>query len=171
MLGVMGLSPCPGCGLLLPGPSSPDDPRRNASPACQAIYGQVLAFGQQHLAELGRWHQLLVDTYGAQHAGGAASRIGVAFSLIGLELALERGWDGLAVRDAHQSLAARYREWPPVAAPAGPWPVTVADLAAAAEPDGWPGELQRWSRSVWDAWRPAHPVVRALIADRLGRNA
>src|SRR4051794_29210123 len=111
------MSPCPGCGVVLPGSAAPWDRRATASEACHALYGEVAGFESEHVVELGRWHQLLVDTYGAQHAGDQTPAIGVAFALIGLQLAIEDGWDGLRVRDAHQRLAAAYKTWPRFKAP------------------------------------------------------
>ena len=73
---------CPDCGLTLPGSADPH-PRSNTSEACWQLYGEVAAHEAANVAVLGRLHQLTVDTYPAQHAGGSAARIGVAFALIG----------------------------------------------------------------------------------------
>ena len=53
---------CPGCGVELPDSAEPWDSRSLASEACHALYGEVAGFESQHIVELGRWHQLLVDT-------------------------------------------------------------------------------------------------------------
>src|SRR6266542_3189043 len=54
------------------------------------------------------YHQLAVDAYAAQHAsrdaGGDIPPIGVAYALVGLHLALDRGVPGLRVRAAHQRM-------------------------------------------------------------------
>ena len=89
---------CPGCGLILPGGVDLHG-RSNASEACWQLYGEVAAHEAAHVVALGRLHQLTVDTYGAQHAGRSAARIGVAFALIGLRLSLDEGWSGEEVRD------------------------------------------------------------------------
>ena len=78
---------CPGCGLRLPDRGDLD-PRTHASAACRMLYGEVQGYELDHLAELGRHHQVLVDVYGAQHIGPATPGIRSAFCLIGLELSL-----------------------------------------------------------------------------------
>lgn len=158
---------CPGCSVELPGSSEPWDPRSMASEACHQLYGEVAGYESRHLPELGQWHQLLVDTYAAQHAGERTPAIGTAFALIGLNLALEDGWDGLRVRDAHQRLANRYRDWPRFALPADRGTATVLDLALASSPAEHVGRLRAWAASVWAAWHGVHPEVAALVHERL----
>ncbi|HEV2004975.1 MAG TPA: DUF5946 family protein [Candidatus Limnocylindrales bacterium] len=158
---------CPGCGVELPGSAEPWDPRSLASEACHALYGEVAGFESQRIVELGRWHQLLVDAYAAQHAGERTPPMGAAFALIGLHLALEQGWDGLEVRNAHQDLARRYREWPAFPAPERRGALTVLDLALASTPEEHVERLRAWATTVWQAWAGAHPAVEVLIAERL----
>ena len=163
------MSPCPGCGALLPGPAATSDPRSSASDACRAVYGEVAGYELGHVAELGRWHQLLVDTYGAQHPGDTGPAIGTVFGLIGLHLALEDGRSGLQVRDAHQLLANRYRVWPRFAAPVDRGRLTIVNLALAADPSMYAETLQRWAREVWSAWTSQHAAVGDLVRERLPR--
>ena len=113
-----------------------------------------------HLAELGRFHQLTVDAYGAQHAGAPTPPISTAFALLGLHLALDEGWSGTAVRAAHQALARRHRSWPVFRAPAEPGSLTIADVAASTSPAEHAERVQAWAASVWEAWRPAHDAIR-----------
>ena len=157
------MSTCPGCRVVLPGSGEAWDPRSLASEACHALYGEVAGYETQHVLELGRWHQLLVDTYAAQHAGPLTPRIGTAFALIGLQLTLEDGWDGLQVRDAHQRLAAASKDWPAFPAPASRGELTVFDLAIARSPEAHVERLRAWATAVWAAWAASHDRVRALL--------
>jgi hypothetical protein len=50
-------------------------------------------------------HPHAVDTYAAQYAGGTTRNITVAFGLIRLYLALEKGYNGKEVRRAHKRIA------------------------------------------------------------------
>ena len=161
---------CPGCGVELPGSAEPWDPRSLASEACHALFGEVAGFESQHLVELGRWHQVLVDVYAAQHAGERTPAIGTAFALIGLHLALEDGRDGLAVRAAHQDLARRYRDWPAFTGPERRGDLTVLDLALASTPTEHVVRLRAWAEDVWEAWAESHATVAALIEERLPRD-
>lgn len=167
----MEMSECPGCGAVLPGPPTSSDRRSAASDACRAVQAEVAGYELGHLAELGQWHQLLVDTYGAQHPSDSGPAIGTAFALIGLQLALEDDRSGLEVRDAHQLLANRYRDWPRFPAPAARGALTVVDLALADEPSSYVELLHRWAGEVWLAWAEQHAAVAELIRHRLPLGA
>jgi Family of unknown function (DUF5946) len=71
------------------------------------LYGDVCGFELEHVARLGGLHQLMVDAYGAQHAGADGRAIRVAYSLVGPHLALERGRSGVEVREAHRRMGPR----------------------------------------------------------------
>jgi hypothetical protein len=157
--------PCPGCGAVLPGSAGLRDPRSLASWACHAAYGEVAGYESQHLLELGRWHQLLVDTYSAQHVGERTPPMSVAFALLGLQLTLEEGRSGLDVREIHQRLAATRTAWPRLEIPARRGDLTVVDVRRAASPDDHVARLRAWSSSVWEAWAPVRPALAALRAN------
>jgi len=161
--------PCPGCGLALPGP---DERHRglNASAACWALYGEVIGRELAHLGLLGGLHQLTVDAYEAQHAGGRARALSVAFGLVGLHLALEEGATGTEVRDAHAYLGRRHRGWPAFDPPLEPAAITVFDIAAADSPEEHAELVRRWATAVWETWRPVHGAVRRLVEERLGAS-
>jgi hypothetical protein len=151
----------------MPDRGRPAERRASASAACWQLYGEVVGHELEHLARLGRLHQLTVDAYGAQHAGGGSSRLGVAFSLIGLHLAFEDGASGSQVRDAHQYLGRRFREWPAFAPPPQPAAITVFDVAAATSPEAHEKIVVAWARAVWEGWRPEHGRIRDLLRERL----
>lgn len=151
---------CPGCRLALPADGWPLDRRVNASPECWHRYTAILGHEAEHVALLGRLHQLTVDAYAAQHAGDPSPPISTAFALIGLHLALDEGWSGSAVRAAHQFLAARNPTWPLFGAPEGSDWLTVADVALARNPVAHAERVERWAASVWNAWQPSHAAIR-----------
>jgi hypothetical protein len=163
----VGASACPGCRVVLPVSDWPVDSRANVSPACWQIRSNVLAHELEHLLELGRFHQLSVDAYAAQHAGDRVPPIATAFALIGLHLALDEGWPGTAVRAAHQHLAQRFHEWLVFAPPTDPGWLTIADVAASQTAHEHSERVQAWARSVWEAWSTDHDRVRAWADDAL----
>ena len=162
-----GWTECPGCGLSLPGAPARFRDRVNASAACWHLYGEVTAFEFSHLAQLSRHHQLLVDTYSAQHAGPGVPAIGPAFGLIGLWMALEGQASGLAVRAAHQYLAQHFQDWPRFERPVRVAQRTVFELALAESAADFERILREWALEVWTEWAPAHGAVAALVHDRL----
>jgi Family of unknown function (DUF5946) len=162
------LGACPGCGLELPAQNGRAPAHIGASPACWALYGRLLvrAYGA---ATEGRVHGLTVATYVVQHPGGsdppAIQSLGM--HLIGLCLMLERG----ASAPAAARVATRIRERRPalrwLEPPKPNGTVTVADVVAAQTPAEHAVTVERWARSVWDAWATEHATVRDWIDDSL----
>jgi hypothetical protein len=157
---------CPGCGLSLPASGLAPDPKHFASPECLLVEGEVAGFELTHPELVGRFHQLTVDTYGAQHSGGDGRGIRIAYSLVGLHLALDRGWSGLAVREAHQGMGRPLPSWPAFPRPAEVGTATVLDVARAGaranSVAGHAAAVQRWAAAVWAAWESHHSEVVAL---------
>lgn len=172
----MVLSACPGCGLLAEPGGIPLDRPLNASPECWSLHAELVGFELADPALIGSCHQLTVDAYGAQHAGPPTGAIYVAYSLVGLHLALERGWAGVQVRALHQRMGRPEPSWPPFPRPGSTGSITVADVVAAGARAGSRAGheelVERWARSVWEAWAAEHGAVAALtdrITARLGR--
>jgi hypothetical protein len=174
---MSGSTTCPGCGLELPAGGVPWNPRRNASPECWQLYGEVQGFELCHLQLVRAFHQLAVDAYAAQHpprtAIGDVPPVSVAYALVGLHLALDRGVPGVEVRAAHQRMGKPESSWPRLPTPARTGTVTVFDVAAAGamvdSPAGHATAVRAWATAVWEAWASQHAAVAAL-ADRLLRR-
>jgi hypothetical protein len=115
-------------------------------------------------------HQHVVDAYGAAHAGfqgsvrkqPTASNVGLAFSLLGLYLACEKGYTGRQVQLAHIGLARWRKQYPKPDASPGRASVTVVDVMGAAPGEDRDRMLKQWARAVWASWKPAHQWTRAL---------
>jgi Family of unknown function (DUF5946) len=137
------------------------------------VHGEVEGFELAHLDLVGRFHQLTVDAYGAQHSGGDGRGIRIAYSLVGLHLALDRGWSGVKVRTAHQGMGRPQPSWPAFLTPAAGAALTILAVAeAGARADSVSGHadaVQRWAAAVWAAWSPRHAEVVALT-DRVVRQ-
>lgn len=131
----------------------------------------MLAHEAEHVVELGRLHQLTVDTYGVQHAGPPTPPISTFFGLLSLRLGLEEGWGGLEVRDAHRYLAGLVRQWPSFDPPARRPDVTVYDVAGAGGPEEHAAAVARWAAATWDAWSARHPKIRRVVAAWLPADA
>jgi hypothetical protein len=176
LVAMSGWTTCPGCGLQLPASGLPWDPRRNASPECWQLYGEVQGFALHHLELVRDFHQLTVDAYAAQHAprevGGDVPPIWVAYALVGLHLALDRGVSGIEVRAAHQRMGKPEPSWPRLPTPERTGAMTVFDVAAAGamvgSVAGHAKAVRAWAAAVWQAWAAQHATVAAL-ADRLLR--
>jgi uncharacterized protein DUF5946 len=155
---------CPGCGLELPRYDGPTHAYIGASPACWALYGELLAreYGELRYPPS---HRLTVDVYAVQHPGAPERRAiqSVAVHLIALCLVLERGVATVTVRDLMQRVLARPSalEWLEPPAPNGT--ITVRDVLASRDLAEHAANVERWARDVWDAWSPHHARVRGWI--------
>lgn len=153
---------CPGCGLNMPGQKLLINDRYNASQECWQLYGELTIYTMTS-GDLTFMHQLVVDAYGAQHSGGVTKPITTAFSLIGLQLAVERDYTGWQVQQAHMQLAQKQKEWPQLAPPNPAGKVTLLDVML--EDAGWERDraLRQWAESVWQSWKQQHEWVRKII--------
>lgn len=169
--GVRSRTACPGCGIVLPGSVAATPPRLHASAACEAVLHEVLGFEFQHPVML-RYHQLTVDAYGAQHAGGRAPQIRVAYSLAGLWLALEHGFSAEDVRAVHRRMGHPTAQWPAFPPPVPPqrW-LSVLDVAEAGVRQhshaGHAHATEQWAESVWSTWLDAVPGVDDAVEGML----
>ncbi len=153
---------CPGCGVRLPVLDAPADQRYHASAACQQLYGEIIAYTLMR-GDAAFIHQHAVDAYAAQHVGEHMRPIGVAFALIGLYFACERGSTGRQAQHLHMLLAQRSKVWPRFVPPAHLGPLTVLDVMQAPPGDERDAALMRWAQSVWAAWSQEHERVKKLF--------
>ena len=161
-------SRCPGCGLELPPAAGPYRSYFNANAECWSVYCEVLEREYSDAALFGRVHQLSVDAYAVQHAGGPHPDKSVDVHLVGLHLVLEQGVAPPAVPPLLQRLASRVEAWPHFEPPAAGAALTVADVALAASAAEHEARVRAWAAQVWAAWREHHGAVAALAARHLG---
>jgi hypothetical protein len=151
---------CPGCGLELPGRDLEPAEQFNASGECLHMFYNLTCWtrvqGDQKFI-----HQHAVDAYAAQHSGEKMRPITTWFALIGLFLALERGYSGRRVQQAHTKIGKRKREWPRLSPPKHPGDLTVMNVISARDA-GRDEMLMRWAASVWKSWAQAHQQVKEL---------
>lgn len=143
----------------MPATGQQPDLRYKASGECWHTYCELSAYS------LGRGysefiHQHVVDAYGAQHIIGTASNIGIAFSLIGLYLAVEKGFSGRAVQRAHMRLARAKKRWPKFESPRERARLTVLDVMQAEAGQPRDEMIVLWAAAIWRTWSEAHEWAR-----------
>ena len=158
------ITSCPGCGLALPVVDGPVHRYMIASPACWALYGEVLAreYSDPAVSEV---HRLSVDAYAVQHPGSTdrQSIQSVAVHLIRLCLFLEYG---LTAEDANAAMldaGKRKHLFTWLQPPAAPGEITVADVAQATTAEAHKLMVRSWAECVWAAWSVHHDTVRAWL--------
>ena len=154
---------CPGCGLEMPRCKLTYDRKFHASAECWSLFEEVLATEFQNAVLFGQVHQMTVDAYAVQHAGGRHPDKSVCIHLVGLHLMLVRAVAPMKVPRFLQRLATR-PNWPHLDAPAERASLTVFDVALADSPEIHAQRVRQWASQVWLAWTPHHNAARELAA-------
>jgi hypothetical protein len=117
----------------------------------------------------GQVHQLTVDAYAVQHAGGRHPDKSVDVHLSGLHLAFVRGIRAPKIAPLLQRVASAHPAWPHFEPPHVDWKMTVFDVAlVAGEFEDHLGAVRAWSESVWAAWSMHHAAIAAFVDGHLG---
>jgi len=109
-------------------------------------------------------HQHVVDAWAAQHATEKSRPISIAFALIGLYLHLDKGMTGREVQQVHMRLAQPRgrgpgrKDWPGFPIPEERGKTTAIEVIAAPEMER-SAMIDRWCRSVWEAWKNSHVAI------------
>ena len=167
---------CPGCGIQLERIEGlVIDHPVNATPECWHLAGDVTGFELGHPWLVGQCRQMTVDAYGAQHAGSPTKPIRVAYSLVGLHLALDLGLSGPEVRDAHSRMGKPDPTWPSFERPQGCATTSVLDVARAGvwsgSPEGHAETVREWAVAVWAWWENSHRDAERLTQMLLAKLA
>jgi hypothetical protein len=158
-------SVCAGCGVEQPLSGKPPEARHHASAECWALFGELSAYTLTH-GDPKFIHQHAVDAWQAQHLVASKSNIGLAFSLIGLYLALEKGYSGRQVQLAHMELGRAKRTWAWFDPPAE-YKLTVVDVLQTDPGADRDAALMEWAASVWEAWSHAQDWTRQVCLQYL----
>jgi hypothetical protein len=166
---ALGASTCPGCRLQIPASQRiVYDGKFHTSPECWSIFTEVVGAELGNAVLFGQVHQLTVDTYAVQHAGGRQPDTSIDVHLAGLHLVLVRGIAPPAVPPLLQRLAAGVREWPHFPPPAGRGSLTVFDVAMADSMEEHVSRVRAWTALVWAAWSDHHAAVAELVRCHIG---
>ena len=152
---------CPGCGLEMPLSERVYDRKFYASAECWSVYEEVLAAEFQSAVLFGQVHQLTVDAYAVQHAGGRHPDKSVCVHLVGLHLTQEKGVAPVEVASRLQRLARR-TTWPHLVPPDERASLTVRDITLADSPHIHALRIQEWAAEVWRVWSPHQDAARDL---------
>ncbi len=165
-------TPCPGCGLTMP-PSDTAvyDGYFNTSPGCWSLFTEVIGSEFGNAVLFRQVHQLTVDAYAVQHAGGPHPDKSVDVHLCGLHLVLERDVAPTSVAGHLQRLAGRVEVWPHFEPPVEKQPLSVWDVAFAGSPQEHADTARKWARSVWNAWATHHEEVGRFLRQHLDLEA
>jgi hypothetical protein len=128
------------------------------------VFLEVMTREYEDAVLFGQVHQLSVDAYAVQHAGGMHPDKSVAVHLTGLHWACAHAVAPAEIPRRLQALAAVVTSWPHFEPPATRAHWTIAHPAAAETPAQHAERVREWSRAVWDSWSAHHTTIAALAA-------
>ncbi len=150
---------CPGCGLRMPPTDKPYDGSFNASPECWSVFTEVTGAEFSNVVLFSQVHQLTVDAYATQHAGGRHPDKSIAIHLAGLHFHYACGIKPTSIAPLMQQLASRVSEWPHFDPPPVRGSMTIFDVALA---ESHIDAVREWSRGVWESWSAHHASIAEL---------
>ncbi len=157
---------CPGCGLRLPSKNLSPPQQFHASGECVGLYYELtnwtLSRGDSEFL-----HQYAVDAYEAQHTGEDTRSIMTIFALIGLYLAVEKGFTGRQVQLAHIKIGKRKRAWPKLMPPEHAGELTVRDVLCTNTDIERRERLLAWAITVWNMWDSQQDYIRKITEQML----
>lgn len=158
---------CPGCTLRMPASDRTYDGSYHTSPECWSVYTEVLGAEFGNAILYGAVHQLTVDSYAVQHAGGDHTDKSIAVHLAGLHLVLDRGMRPPNVPPLLRRLADVIPEWPHFLPPVERGSLTVFDVALTDSVQEHIDTVEGWAKQMWAAWSTHHDAVADLVARQL----
>lgn len=151
---------CPGCGAVLSHSDGPTHAYMTSSPACWALYGDVLAheYSDPALLEV---HRLTVDTYAVQHPGDGSRQAiqSVGLHLTRLMIQLESRLSPKETNEVMLDLGVRKSSLEQLNPPER-FQMTIADIGPIAGTADHPGKVRLWAEKTWHDWRRHHAFIR-----------
>jgi hypothetical protein len=113
-------------------------------------------------------HQHIVDAYQVQTADESTKSIAIPFSLVRLNLYIEKNYTGREVQLVHMKLAKHKKVWPTFELPNQMGAITISDVLKAAPGQMRDARIKEWCTSVWRACENCHERVASPVRSELG---
>ena len=139
----------------------------NTSDECWELYTEVLGNEYSNAYLAGQVHQITVDTYAVQHAGGPHPDKSLDIHLYGLYLAMEKGIRSPYIPPLLQQLATTIKVWPHYEPPTEKVALTVFDVAFTDSTEDYIRVVREWGKAVWDTWSDHHAEIERVISHYL----
>ncbi len=156
---------CTGCGALLDMSEGPVHRYMDGSPACYALFNQILACEYSDPTLLST-HRFTVDTYAVQHPGHAKTRqqiqsVGLHLARLGLQLT--RAIPPKETNEVMLGLGKHKRTLDYMEPPLQ-FRMTVADVAKFSGGSQHSDKVREWAASTWEDWSDHHDYIQRWTA-------
>jgi hypothetical protein len=138
-----------------------------SAPGCWSAYGELLVRSSDWSVGRGT-AQLRTDAYASQHATNpdARNRQSVAVHLMSLCATFELGLAPGRTTTLLGGWTHRPGGYPDLISDDRHGVVTVVDVLEAQGGEAHAAAVERWARSVWNAWAGHHGEIRTLLAEQ-----
>lgn len=135
-----------------------------SSPACWALYGEVLAREYSDPAYFAL-HRFTVDAYAAQHPGQPSPQSiqSVAVHLIRLCLLLEQELSPERANAAMLASVTHKERHVWLTPPGSLGALTIKDVHRAKDVEEHLRLVRAWAKSVWEAWSTHHATIKSWL--------
>lgn len=159
---------CPGCRLRMPvNRSAAYTGYYNCSAECWSVYSDVLGVEFVSAVVFAQVHQMTVDSYALQHAGGPHPDKSVGIHLAGLHATFERNVPQSQIPKFLQRLAETIEVWPHYPAPGSTGPLNIMAIALSGSEQEHMERVRKWARFVWHGWSDHHAHIARLVQEQL----
>jgi len=137
------------------------------SDECWDLYTEVLGTEYSNAFLFGQVHQMTVDSYAVQHAGGSHPDKSLDVHLFGLYLSQQKGIRSPYIPPLLQQLVAAIEVWPHFEPPAKSAAITVFDVAFCDSTEDHIRVVKDWAQAVWESWSEYHAEVARIVSHSL----
>jgi len=141
----------------------------NMAAGLREYYNELAAYTLAH-PDPSFIHQYVVDAHTAQCADSRTKPIALYFALVGLFLHIEKGYSGKDVQRVHMRLGKEKREWPAFLLPGHRGGLSIVDVVQTPAGPQRDEMIEKWSASVWEAYRESHERVAEALTNMLGER-
>ena len=164
---------CPGCSLEMPENKRLGyDGYYNCSKECWAVYSEVLGYQFSNAIVFSQVHQLTVDAYAIQHAGGSHPDKSIAIHLCGLHAAYNLRISQIEIPKLLQKVSKRVQQsdtlkWPHLEAKQYSLATSIFDIAVADTAQGHVDRAKEWAELNWLKWSEFHDSIAQFVESLL----
>ncbi len=133
----------------------------------QNLYNELLFYTLSHPDPEFFIHQYAVDAFAAQNADKNSKNITLVYAVAGLYLAVEKGFSGKQVQNAHLIFSKDKSDMPRIILPEDRGSVTIKNVLNAEPGIERDEQIMYWCASVWKAFANNRDAIIAFCERHL----
>jgi len=132
------------------------------------LYNDLLFYTLSHPDPEFFIHQYAVDAFAAQNVDENTKNITLLYAVAGLYLAVERGFSGKEVQNAHLIFSKEKSDMPLIIPPENRGEITIKNVLEAEPGIARDEMILHWCASVWEAYQNNRDSIISYCQKHLG---